>query len=453
MRKFGLFLLLALFLVSPIFAVSIEQTAVQEIIVPDFDVPAKFILNIKDVTQGNYNIYTLTDVSLVPTGNFYVEGAESLDVSVFARDSLDERGYYVFTYFLNNASNFNYQDKMTVQVLDLQDVFEIKSMDVNKETGKVSLSIKNNVAHNFGILKARFESVFFDSYEEFTIDSEQEKIIVLDANKGALSKTKAGVYVITATFETKNGPKEVVGSLYFGEQKGIAVEEKSEGFLINTKTVKKINTGNVDESVSVNMTKNIISRIFTTFNVEPAYIERRGIFVDYEWNDRLAPSEVLVVEARSNYVLPFLLVIFAALAIIFLGRYTETKVDVVKSVAPVKTKDGKFALKVRLKVKARRNIENVSIIDRIPRVVKVYKKFETMKPSKVDTENRRLQWNLEDMRAGEERVIDYIVYSKVGIVGKFSLPEAMCVFEDDGEIHEVNSNKVFFLSEQTRSDD
>ncbi|MBT7238024.1 hypothetical protein HN865_04160 [Candidatus Woesearchaeota archaeon] len=57
------------------------------------------------------------------------------------------------------------------------------------------------------------------------------------------------------------------------------------------------------------------------------------------------------------------------------------------------------------------------------------------------------------MDLGEERVFSYIVYSKIGVVGKFSLPEALAVFEKEGEIHEVESNKVFFLSEQTSKDE
>ena len=102
---------------------------------------------------------------------------------------------------------------------------------------------------------------------------------------------------------------------------------------------------------------------------------------------------------------------------------------------------------------AKQKVENVSLIDKIPAVVKVHENFETNKPDKIDTKNRRLQWNIGDLNPGEERVFNYIVYSKVGVVGKFSLPEALVVFEKDNEIHEVDSNKVFFLSEQSYKED
>ena len=73
-----------------------------------------------------------------------------------------------------------------------------------------------------------------------------------------------------------------------------------------------------------------------------------------------------------------------------------------------------------------------------------------IKPDKIDAESRRIHWHIGDLESGEERIFNYIVYSKVGIVGKFSLPKALAVFEKEGNIHEVDSNSVFFMNEQAR---
>jgi len=116
-------------------------------------------------------------------------------------------------------------------------------------------------------------------------------------------------------------------------------------------------------------------------------------------------------------------------------------------VSPVKTKKG-IALKVRINVKARKNVARASVIDRIPSIVKVYNKFGLIKPSAYDVKNRRLEWDLGNLNAGEERIFDYIIFSKVGVVGKFSLPPANAIFEINGDVHEAESNEVFFLSEQ-----
>ena len=159
-----------------------------------------------------------------------------------------------------------------------------------------------------------------------------------------------------------------------------------------------------------------------------------------------------LVNSGSTLILPLFIIIVAILVIWGFRRYTETKIEIKKSVSHVKTKGGEFALKVHLSVKAKKNIENVSLIDKIPMIVKVYKKFSTAKPDKIDAANRRIQWNIGNLAAGETRLFDYIVYSKIGVVGKFSLPEALAVFEHHDEIHETESNKVFFLSDQIKGD-
>ena len=111
-------------------------------------------------------------------------------------------------------------------------------------------------------------------------------------------------------------------------------------------------------------------------------------------------------------------------------------------------------MKIKLRVSAKAEVGNVSLIDRIPRVVQVHDKFSSViKPSKIDLKNKRIQWDLGDMRQGEERVFNYVIYSTVGIVGKFALPRALAVFEKEGKIHEVESNSVYFLAEQRAMDE
>ena len=193
----------------------------------------------------------------------------------------------------------------------------------------------------------------------------------------------------------------------------------------------------------------MISRLFTSFNIEPTFTARDGWTVRYLWiKGKLVPTESYTVKATTNYVLPFLIFIVLIMAIVGYRRFSETKLEVKKSVMPVKTKGGEFALKVTLSLKARQEVENVTLVDKIPSMVKIYKKFGTVKPDKIDPASRRVHWHIGDLEAGEERTFDYIIYSKVGIVGKFSLPRALAVFEKEGSIHEIDSNNVFFMNEQ-----
>ena len=67
-----------------------------------------------------------------------------------------------------------------------------------------------------------------------------------------------------------------------------------------------------------------------------------------------------------------------------------------------------------------------------------------------EIKNRRIEWHFDKLEAGESRIISYIIYSKVGVLGKFALPTTTAVYEKEGEIHESESNHAFFIADQAR---
>lgn len=48
--------------------------------------------------------------------------------------------------------------------------------------------------------------------------------------------------------------------------------------------------------------------------------------------------------------------------------------------------------------------------------------------------------------------MSYIIFSKIGVLGRFALPSASAIYEKDGEINETESNKAFFMAEQRVKD-
>src|SRR3989304_4802339 len=107
-----------------------------------------------------------------------------------------------------------------------------------------------------------------------------------------------------------------------------------------------------------------------------------------------------------------------------------------KKVTFVNAKGGEFALKVAVTVGAKKYVERVNVTDHLPPLVKLYERFGGEKPTRVNEAARRIEWNLGNMMPGEKRVLQYVIYSKVGVMGRFSLPSARAVYEKDGEIHE-----------------
>lgn len=450
MRKLFSFLLATLILLNLVTALNMSANYSSDVIVRGVENSIEMTLNVTEAETGIYNLYTLADVTISPSETFEMHN-ETFEKTfeIRPREALDVEGNYAFTYTLNHRGVEKYNKKAIINFVNLDDAIIIGSDSIDPESGKISFYVENLESAHLKNLTAKFSSIFFDIEKTFDLKPNERLEISASVDEELLKKTKAGVYIIESVFETSFGDVEVNGNLYLGEKKGVASTEDKSGLLVRTQTITKVNMGNVVESIEVELDYNIFSRLFTTFNIEPAMIQRDGFVVTYTWSkDRLNPTESYVIKAKTNYILPFFIILFATLALLGLKRFSETKLEIKKSVSHVRTKNGEFALRIRLAVKAKKNIENVTLTDRVPAMVKIYNKFGATKPDKIDAHTRRLHWHIGDLKSGEVRLFNYVVYSKVGIVGKFVLPSAKAVFEKDEKISEITSNKVFFMSDQ-----
>jgi hypothetical protein len=146
-----------------------------------------------------------------------------------------------------------------------------------------------------------------------------------------------------------------------------------------------------------------------------------------------------------------LLAILLIVSIVILTKqFSKTNLSIKKRVNFVRAKGGEFALKVSVIVTARKFVERINVIDRLPPLTKLHERFGGEMPKKIDVPNRKLEWYFERLQPGESRVISYIIYSKVGVVGKFALPTITAIYEKDGEVREAESNQAFFIAEQAR---
>ena len=94
-------------------------------------------------------------------------------------------------------------------------------------------------------------------------------------------------------------------------------------------------------------------------------------------------------------------------------------------------------MKVLLHVKNRTGkvIDNILVTDRIPHIAEIIKDFEvgTLKPEKMIKHEKQgvlLRWTFSQLEPYEERIITYMVKTKLNIVGGFCLPSAMVKFKN-----------------------
>jgi len=450
-------LLLIAFILPILSAISLDinKTSENEVMILDIDEPTTFDLTIKNNgASDEFEFYTFFALLEEPKEHVLIDRGETKEIQVRILPTYSLRtGFSTFDLFIRATDKTEIKEQITMRIINLEDAFEVGSGDVDPDTNSLEVYIHNKINFNFDFLTVKFSSPFFEFEESFSLGPNQRKNFYINLDKEDFKKVIAGFYTLNVEVTTEGKTAEIDGIIKFTERDIVTSIKKESGFIISRKIIEKINEGNTISSSETVIQKNIISRLFTSFSPEPDLIEREGLKVYYSWIREIKPGESLKIVVRTNWLIPFLIIFLIVAIVVFAKKFSKANMNLRKKVTFVRAKGGEFALKVSLFVHAKKYMEKVQIIDRLPALVKIYEKFGGEIPTRVDEANRRIEWHFEKLEAGEIRVISYIVYSKVGVLGKFALPPATAIFQREGDIKEEQSNRAFFMAEQRTKDE
>jgi len=455
-KKVGILLISSLIFISLICLASaidlnITKETLNNVIVTDFDNEAVFKFTIKNLGEtDSFEIYSLIGVDMTPKGAFLLESGQTktFTVRVKADESVKKNlGYYSFSYKIKSANFGIQEDRLTIRLVNLKGSLQLFADNINPDSDQAVVHMQNQERFDFENIEADFSSVFFNFKKDFSLEALEKKSFTVDLKKEELSTLMAGVYLLNVNIKINEVQETLSSTIKFLEKSGLSTKETKEGILISRHEIEKKNEGNLITLAEIAIQKNIISRLFTNFNLQPNKIERAGSNIIYSWQQELKPDESLKVIIRTNYLIPIIIMIAIVILVFLLRVYLVSDIRLKKKINFVKTKGGEFALKVSINVKAKKFVEKINIIDKLPPIVKLYERYGTITPDKIDEKNRRIEWNIESLDKEEESVLSYIIYSKIGIIGRFELPPAKAFYEKEGEIKETQSNKVIFVSE------
>ncbi|MFH1500369.1 MAG: hypothetical protein ABIE22_00285 [archaeon] len=455
--KKGIFCLILLILtISLVYAddinLEITKTPVSEVVITELTEPAEFNFKIKNLgPPDNFEIYALLDIDFSPRGTFKISGGEEVEmvVRVYPGETFRKNsGPLSFVYKIRGQNSGIQDDILKIEIAKIEDAIEIGTYDISPDSNTATVYVLNKVKHNFTSIDLDFTSAFFSASEQFSLDPLSIKEFTVPIDREKTRTLVAGDYILTGAIELEEIKKSLEGNIRFVEKSGITTSEDSAGFIIAQTIVTKTNEGNLPAVAELTFTKNAISRLFTSFSVEPDRVERKGFLVIYSWQSELRPGENMKVKITTNWLYPLILLLAVIIIVILAYIYTSSTLVLKKKLTFVKTKSGDLALKVTIVARARSFVEKISLVDKIPPLVKIHERFGSIEPDKIDHKHNRLEWNIDSLQAGEERIFTYVVYSKIGVVGRFELPPTVAVYEKNGKIHETESNKAFFVAEQ-----
>lgn len=460
MKKVVLLLsMLCLLFISQMYvasAISVDAKDKGSVIIAELENPAVYEFTLTNPSAlENIELYTLLGITFSPRGTFEIQsGKNTFEVKAYPPKSVRQlRGQYIFEYQIKGENSGIYKDTLALTIVPLKETLSFEPENFKPSSTHMRLTIKNLQNTYLENVNVQLNSEFF-SDQDFTVslDPYQSTTISVSINKEKSSGLSAGKYLMKIKVGLEDAKAGLEGTLNYLEEQDISVTTHTTGIIVQEKTVTKKNEGNIPVTDSITLTRDIFTRLFTSHSREPTVTKRNGLLVVYEWQNELSPGESWKVRTTTNFTFPFLLILLVIASTIFAMKYARTQVVAHKSVSYVRTKGGQFALKVRLRVKARSAVTNVQIIDRLPGMTKMYEKFG-IQPTKIDAATRRIFWNIDKLAAGEERVFSYILYSNLNIVGRFELPAAIVIFDHNGKIEEAPSNRAFFVSETVKNSD
>jgi hypothetical protein len=456
MKKKLLPLIIILLILPSILAINleVEKISKDEVIIHELYKPATFELKIKNLDiGGDFEFSQLPGFFTMDPQTVKIQGDNTKTVRLNVSSLKDyeyNRFFYVFQYQIKDSKNNTQSEDLTIKIVSLKDAFKIGTSEIDPESNSIEVYIENKENFEFESLKVKFSSPFFELDKEIDLKPKEKEYFNIKLEKENFNKLNAGFYTLKADIEIEGNKESLEGTIKFSEKELVTSEKKDYGFLIVTKVISKINQGNTEVPSDTSIEKNIISRLFTTFSPEPDIATREGMKVTYTWNQLIQPGETLNIVVKTNWLFPFAIIILVVAIVVFAKQSSGQDLVVRKKVSFVKTKGGEFALKVTLIANAKKYVERINIVDKLPPLVKVHERFGPETPSRIDEKNRRVEWDIEKLEAGEIRLFNYIIYSKVGVVGKFALPAARVFYEVNGKIKEIVSNMAFFIAEQTR---
>src|SRR3989338_1198725 len=443
--------IVCLLVLPSVSALQVEKIDKGSVVIAELSNPAIFDFAITSAEADTFEIYSFLDVTFSPRGTFDLPvGKSTTEIKVYpGKDLRRNLGVYKFQYELKGQKSGIFKDFLAIRIVELGSVITINAEPLKPSDKQLAFSLKNNENTNVDNMDVHLESAFFNFDKKISLKP-YEKVdfnITMDRNKTA--SLLAGKYIITANVQLEKAKAKVEGILDYFEENSISVDKTSSGIVVRKNVITKTNTGNVQAKAAIDIKKDVLSRLFTVYSIEPMTSDRKGLTVNYLWEKTLNPGEAFAVTSSTNYTLPLILIILVVLVIVFAKIYSLQALSVSKRVSYVKTKGGQFALKVTLHVKAGKHTDNIQIIDKLPEMTKIYEKYGRL-PDRIDHATRRLFWNIPRLNAGEERVFSYILYSNLNIVGRFELPAASDIFEREGKSVEVFSNRAFFAIATTK---
>ena len=180
-------------------AIEITKKPFEDVIIPELKNPATFELTIKNLGENDvFEVYSLVGVDIDSGGNISLASGEekTLLIKLMPNDQiLKSEEIFNFVYKLRGEKSGITEDSLIIKIVKLNSTLEVGAYNINPESDKATIYIKNKVNYNFPEIKTRFYSSFFDFDETFSLASFEKKEFSTELDQEEIKKRNCLFYV------------------------------------------------------------------------------------------------------------------------------------------------------------------------------------------------------------------------------------------------------------------
>jgi len=459
MKKSILFLAVFAFLllVPAVYAeTTISKEAINNIIVKEIPLPAEYDITITNDNSypDSFRIDSYLDLDIYPKFSTQIAAGDTktVTIKIYPGESIkrDARytGTHSFSIYVKGQRSPVVEDSIVIKIIPASEVLDITYPESIKASDKsLEMLVKNNINSNLEF-NLSISSGLLEKETPMSIGSYESETIAIDLNEDDL-KREAGTYSVTFSLIFPNGRYDYEKSIILESFTDISTDtqEKQSAFGQFTEVTKK-NNGNIPTTVRIDIDRSAFGKIFSSKSITPDFVKKVGNEVVFSWERELQPGESLAVRVNTDYLTPLLALIAIIILAFILSAVFKQSVFIEKKLVKARTKSGHFASKIILHIKNKGPaIKDVKIIERLPPFTElVPERFGTIAPSEIKKSS--IIWNIPEIAGGEEVIVSYIVYSKVSIIGKLTVPKAIVTYRaKNGNLKENFSNTLYILAE------
>lgn len=312
----------------------------------------------------------------------------------------------------------------------------------------IKITLNNQNIIEYPKILVKLESNLIKDEIEESLGKKEKKTISLTKNIDPQTPAQVDTLVVKVISNNKTLDTKVKRIEIIEAEKIVKDSETKRRFLKIIEEITLKNEGNVQYNEGIKIESSLIQMLFTSSKPKGRFVKEEGIrYLVVSVN--IAPGESTTVYITKNYIT--LLVIFALIGII-IGLYYifRSPLTIRKKATNIALQEGGVSeLKIVLNIsnRSKNKLKNITIIDKIPNITDLEKGLTigTLHPTKILKHEKRgtiIKWIVDELEAGDERVISYKIKSHLSILGEFNLSPTIAKFDFKGKEIITHSNSL-----------